>query len=243
VVEGGVAGEASGGTTVAARLSVVRGRVEAAARRAGRAPGSVTVMAVTKGFPLTAVREALSAGLSLFGENRVQEAEGKYAELAGQCTLHLIGHLQRNKARPASALFSCVQSIDKVETARALSERCVERGRNIEILLELNTSGEASKSGFLSATELLLGLEQISVLPGLKPRGLMTVGPLTDDAGRVRAAFSSLRLLFEQVRSGGSRPDFDTLSMGMSGDFETAIEEGSTLVRIGTALFGHRVVT
>lgn len=232
-----------GGTTVAARLSGVRGRVEAAARRAGRAPTSVAIMAVTEGFPQAVVRDALAAGLSLFGENRVQEAEGKYAELAGQCTLHLIGHLQRNKARPASALFSCVQSIDKVETAKALSERCVERGRTMDILLELNTSGEASKSGFLSAADLLRGLGEIAALPALKVRGLMTVGPLTDDAGRVRAAFASLRGLFERVRSGGTAADFDTLSMGMSGDFETAIEEGSTLVRIGTALFGQRVVT
>ncbi len=197
-------------------------------------------MAVTKGFPRPVVEEAVRAGLSLFGENRVQEAEEKYAELAeGQWELHLIGHLQRNKARPASALFTCVQSIDKPETAEALNARCADRGRKMDILLELNTSAEPTKSGFAGPDELLRGLEAISTLPALRVRGLMTVGPLTDEEGRIRSAFASLRELFERIRSGGV-PGFDILSMGMSGDFEIAVEEGATLVRLGTALFGHR---
>ncbi len=240
MVESAAAGESETGATLAGRLAEVRGRIESAALRAGRQRGSVALMAVTKGFPRDRVREALGVGLSLFGENRVQEAEAKYAELTEGCALHLIGHLQRNKARAASAIFTCVQSIDKVETAEALSTRCAERGKTMDVLLELNTSGEASKSGFLSPDDLLRALERIAALPALRVRGLMTVGPLTDDTRRVHGAFASLRSLFERVRGGGSASGFDVLSMGMSGDFETAIEEGSTLVRIGTALFGQR---
>lgn len=196
-------------------------------------------MAVTKGFPRETVQAALSAGLTLFGENRVQEAEEKFVELAGLCELHLIGHLQRNKARTAAATFSCVQSIDKTETAEALDSRCAERGSVMDVLLEMNTSGEQSKSGYLSRDELLRSMEVIRGLSHLRVRGLMTVGPLSDDEARIRSAFSLLRTLYEEIRAGGGA-GFDTLSMGMSGDFEAAIEEGSTLVRIGTALFGPR---
>jgi pyridoxal phosphate enzyme (YggS family) len=225
---------------IAERLAEVRGRIAEAARRAGRDPGSVALMAVTKGFPRETVEEALAAGLSLFGENRVQEAEEKYLGLAGPVELHLIGHLQRNKARTAAALFSCVQSIDKVETAVAVDTRAAEREKPVDILLELNTSGEASKSGFSSREELLYGLDAIVRLGFLRVRGLMTVGPHTEDAAKVRASFAQLRSLFEELRRGATIPRFDMLSMGMSGDFEPAIEEGSTLVRIGTALFGQR---
>jgi PLP dependent protein len=226
--------------TLASALEEVRGRIDAAARRAGRDSSTVRLMAVTKGFPREVVGEASSLGLTLFGENRVQEAEEKFLDPPGPLELHLIGHLQRNKARAASGLFACVQSVDKVETAVALDVRCEERDRIMEVLLELNTSGEESKSGFRSRDELLAALEAISRLAHLRVRGLMTVGPLTENQGQVRSAFASLRTLFEELRSRGLS-GFDTLSMGMSGDFEIAIEEGSTLVRIGTALFGKRV--
>jgi PLP dependent protein len=229
-----------GTTGLAARLTEVRARIAAAARRAGRAEGSVALMAVSKGHPAEAMREALAAGVTLFGENRVQEAEEKLAALGGLPVVHLIGHLQRNKAKTASGLFACVQSVDKLETAQALDTRCAERGRTMDILLELNTSGEEAKSGFESRDELLAALDALARLPALKVRGLMTVGPLTDDEARIRAAFALLRKLFDEMRSGGGLPGFDTLSMGMSGDFECAIEEGSTLVRVGTALFGPR---
>jgi hypothetical protein len=197
-------------------------------------------MAVTKGFSQQVVLDARAAGLSLFGENRVQEAEQKYLDLSGGLELHLIGHLQRNKARAASVLFACVQSIDKVETAEALHARCEERGRTIDVLLELNTSGEPTKSGFLSRRELRAGLETIGKLTHLRVRGLMTVGPLSDDTQKIRSSFALLRSVFEEIQAGGGLPFFDTLSMGMSTDFEIAIEEGATLVRVGTALFGRR---
>jgi len=223
---------------VAANLAAVRSRIAEAARRAGRDPSSVRLMAVTKGFPREIVVEALEAGASLFGENRVQEAETKFTDLAGRCETHLIGHLQTNKAKAAAALFDCVQSIDSLHTAQALDARCDERGRTMEVLLEMNTSGEASKSGFPGRDELAAGLEKVEKLPRLRVRGLMTVGPFTEDEGAIRAAFTRLRSAFEVLAVG--RPGFDTLSMGMSSDFEIAIEEGATLVRVGTALFGPR---
>ena len=225
---------------LASALPGVRARIEEAARRSGRSPAEVRLMAVTKGFPREAAEAALAAGITLLGENRVQEAELKYAEITASFELHLIGHLQRNKARTASGLFSCVQSIDKEETASALESRLAERGRSMDILLELNTSGEASKSGFRSRDDLLAFLGPLSAMPHLRLRGLMTVGPLGGDDAAVRRSFASLRKLFAEIRSSGSFKAFDTLSMGMSGDFETAIEEGSTLVRVGTALFGQR---
>jgi PLP dependent protein len=221
-------------------IATVRARMAEAARRAGREPSAVRLMAVTKTMPRSVVDEARAAGLSLFGENRVQEAEEKFVDISGEVELHLIGHLQRNKTRTASGLFSCVQSIDKVETAAALDARCVDRGIVMDILLELNTSGEESKSGFCSRGDLLESMDAIGRLASLRVRGLMTVGPLGGDEKAVRGSFSSLRSLFEEIRAGGGLPAFDTLSMGMSGDFEVAIEEGSTLVRVGTALFGSR---
>jgi hypothetical protein len=229
-------------TGLGSRVARARERIAEAAARRGRDPGLVRLMAVTKTFPVSTLDAALAAGLTLFGENRVQEADEKYTGRTGQCELHLIGHLQRNKAHTASGLFHCVQSIDKVETAEALSRQCASRGRSMDVLLELNTSAEESKSGFRSAGDLLRALETIRGLPALQIRGLMTVGPLTDDSERVRAAFSSLALLFQQIRHERLLPGFDTLSMGMSGDFEIAVEEGSTLVRLGTALFGERGV-
>ncbi len=200
-------------------------------------------MAVTKNFSLAEVEAAYSAGLRLFGENRVQEAEAKYGAAPPSLpplSLHLIGHLQRNKARKAAELFAGVDSIDKVDTAQALEATCATAGRTLEVLLEMNTSGEPTKFGFASEEELLAAVEPILALPHLRLRGLMTVGPLTEDQGEVRAAFRRLARLFERLRQRYAGQPLEVLSMGMSGDFETAVEEGSTLVRLGTALFGPR---
>lgn len=221
-------------------LARAKERIARAASRSGRAPESVRLMAVTKGFPLDVVREALEAGLTLLGENRVQEAEQKFTGLAGAWELHLIGHLQRNKARAASGLFACVQSIDKLETAQTLARCAADRGKTVDVLIELNTSEEQSKSGYRGTEALFSDLERIAGLSGLRPRGLMTVGPLAAEADRIRAAFASLREAFAESGRRLGLPHFDTLSMGMSGDYEIAIEEGATLVRLGTALFGER---
>jgi pyridoxal phosphate enzyme (YggS family) len=208
--------------------------------RDGRGPHEVAVMAVTKGFPRAAAEMAAAADVKLLGENRVQEAEAKFAIAPPPAELHLIGHLQTNKAKRAAALFACVQSIDKYETALALDRHAAALGKKMPILLELNTSGEESKSGYPDRAALLADLERIRLLPALAVSGLMTVGPLTGEEKAVRASFARLKSLFEEIRSGSGLSGFSILSMGMSQDFRLAVEEGSTLVRIGTALFGER---
>ncbi len=221
-----------------ANLERVRERIAAAAVRAGRDPADVSIMAVTKGQPPQAVRLALEAGLRLIGENRVQEAESKMKAAPGEWELHLIGHLQRNKAARAAMLFACVQSIDRVETAVALSRGAAAAGKTVDVLLEKNTSGAETQSGYTDAGRLLDDLPRIAGLPALRVRGLMTIAPLTTDDERVREAFRELRQLFERARA--IVAGLDTVSMGMSGDFEAAVEEGATVVRLGTALFGAR---
>ncbi len=225
---------------IAANLEQIRQRMDEAARRAGRSPESVRLMAVTKTQPRVVVEAAYRVGLRLFGENRILEAEEKFRGLPGDCELHMIGHLQRNKAKLAAELVTCVQSIDKSETARALDARLLAIGRRMAIFLELNTSGEASKSGFASPEALRAALPEISVISSLEIRGLMTIAPLTEDAGAVRRAFRALASLLEELKAAHPELPLAELSMGMSGDFEIAIEEGATLVRIGTALFGER---
>jgi pyridoxal phosphate enzyme (YggS family) len=230
----------SGIPDLASRIADVHERIAHAAARAGRDAGAVRLMAVTKTFPREVVEAALAAGLVLFGENRVAEAAAKYTGLTDSCELHLIGHLQRNKAAAAAGLFACVQSIDKPETAAALARRCEELDRRMDVLVEYNTSGEASKSGATDRDGLLACLDAVRGMPALRLRGLMTVGPIGGDTLEVRRAFRLLARLFEEIRAERKPADFDTLSMGMSGDFEAAVEEGATLVRLGTALFGAR---
>jgi hypothetical protein len=228
--------------TFTENLQSVRGRIGAAAARVGRDPENIRLMAVTKTFPLHHVEVARRAGVTLFGENRIQEAQGKYQSLAGdtELELHLIGHLQRNKAKIAASLFRCVQSIDKLETAEALDRHCAELGNKMDILLELNTSGEETKFGFAEAEQLWAACAEIARLDSLSIRGVMTVGPFTTDRDRMRRSFASLRDCFEGLRSRYPELPVDVLSMGMSGDFEIAIEEGSTMIRLGTVLFGPR---
>ena len=220
------------------RLRQVRDRVAAAAARSGRRGDAVRVMAVTKTQPRAALEAAAAAGLHLLGENRVQEAAAKLDPPPAGAEVHLIGHLQRNKARAAARLFHTVQSIDKLTTAQALQDALVTTEGAMDVLLELNTSGEAAKHGFADAAELRRALEAIARLDRLQVRGLMTMAVWSADAGAVRGCFRTLRRLFEELAP--DRPGFDTLSMGMSGDFEIAVEEGATLVRLGTVLFGPR---
>ena len=219
------------------RLDVER-RIAHAAERTGRNADEVRIMAVTKTLPESAVRLALENGIGLFGENRVQEAAEKFANLKDRLELHLIGHLQRNKAGTAARLFSWVDSIDKWETAVELDKRAGQEGRQIRILVEVNTSGEDSKFGVRTNEDLRDLVLKLRTLENLDLRGLMTVGPLSGDLGRIRKAFRDLRLLHDRLRD--EVPSLDILSMGMSGDFEIAVEEGSNLVRIGTALMGPR---
>jgi pyridoxal phosphate enzyme (YggS family) len=221
-------------------LPRVEARIAAAQERSGRS-APVTLVAVTKTHPPAAVRAALAVGLRSIGENRVQELEAKVTEVGrDSADWHLIGHLQRNKVRRALALFDLIESVDSYPLAQELSAEAERAGREVEALVELNVSGEASKSGF-SPDEGLDAVAAVAALPHLRVRGLMTIGPLTDDAAAIRAAFVRMRRLYDDCAR--DVPGFEArwLSMGMSGDFEVALEEGSTLIRLGTVLFGERL--
>jgi PLP dependent protein len=240
----------TGMAEMAGRVAAIRARVAAAAARAGRSPEQVKIVAVSKTMSAEAVREAAQLGLTIFGENRVQEAREKIAaaEALGLTTLRweLVGHLQTNKAARAVELFARVQSVDSVRLAEALSTRAHQVGRVLPILLEVNVAGEASKSGVPS--EALPDVARaIAALPNLRPEGLMTVAPLVDDPTLVRPVFRQVRALREMLRAevplAEDAGGWDELSMGMTDDFEVAIEEGATLVRIGRAIFGERPLT
>ena len=225
-------------STVAESLQEIKERIHIAAKRADRNPGEIEIMAVTKTRGRDRVLEASEAGMMLFGENRVQEAVEKFEPKIPGSRLHLVGHLQRNKAKAAAAHFDEIESIDKIETIDALLRHLPDGRDGLEILLEVNTSGEASKSGVESTDALRRLLEDIRKRDGIRVRGLMTIAPFTDDERRIRAAFETLRNLLPVVTEEFEYKDAKTLSMGMSSDFELAIEEGATRIRLGTILFG-----
>jgi PLP dependent protein len=224
-------------TEFAANLARVRERIERAARHAGRQPDEITLVAVSKTFPAEAVRAAYAAGLRDFGENRVQEAGEKRAKLGDlDPTWHFIGHLQSNKAKLAAQLFARVDSIDSLALAQRLDAAVAET--RLKVLLEVHLGGESTKSG-VSEADLSELAEAVAALPNLDLRGLMAVPPYSDAPEQVRPYFRKLRELRNALTQRLGRP-LPTLSMGMSHDFEIAIEEGSTEIRIGTALFGTR---
>jgi pyridoxal phosphate enzyme (YggS family) len=228
---------------IAGAVARVRERMAEACRRAGRAQESVTLLAVTKFNPAEAVSAAWAAGVRVFGENRVQEAESKLARLAGDldgATFHLLGHLQSNKAKKAAMLFDCVQSIDSVEILVELDRRAASIGKVVDVLFELHT-GEESKSGFTDADSMFKAIEFAAGLKSVRPCGIMTMAPYSDDQALVRASFRMCSAAFDRASRLFALPEFNIVSMGMTNDFETAIEEGSTMVRIGTAIFGRRV--
>ncbi|MGI9179436.1 MAG: YggS family pyridoxal phosphate-dependent enzyme [Longimicrobiaceae bacterium] len=225
--------------SLAQRAAVVRERIETARERAGRTQ-RVTLVAVTKTHPAEVVRAAREAGIEDVGENRVQELERKVEEVGREgLRWHLIGHLQRNKVRAALPLFDLLHSLDSLRLAEKLSEEAVAAGREVRALVQVNTSGEESKYGF-SADASLDALGEICELPGLRIEGLMTMAPFTEEEAILRATFAAARRLQEEAgrQISGFQPL--ELSMGMSNDFEIAVEEGSTLVRLGTVLFGER---
>jgi hypothetical protein len=216
----------------------VQKRIQDAAARVGRNPSDVLLLAVTKTISTENIKKAYDAGLREFGENRVQEALEKIPTFPSDVRWHLIGQLQTNKINKTLGRFVLIQSIESLELARAVSSR---QGADVQdVLLEVNTSGETSKSGVDPAQAVLVA-GSFFEMKQLRLRGLMTVGPLTEDRQKQRDAFKKLKELFDQIRSQKSMDDpFSILSMGMSGDFEMAIEEGSTLVRVGSAIFGAR---
>jgi len=223
---------------IANNLEKVRRRITAAARKAGRDPAGVQLVAVSKTVDTARIKEALAAGQQSFGENYLQEARGKIAALGPGATWHFIGSLQTNKAKAAVELFHLIHSVDRLHLAQALEKAAAGREKVQEVLLQVNLAGEASKSGAppAAAPELL---REIARLPHLRVVGLMTMPPWLDDPEAVRPYFRGLRELRDRLLQLMICP-LPELSMGMSGDFETAIEEGATLVRVGTAIFGRR---
>ena len=178
--------------------------------------------------------------MCVFGENRVQEAIAKFSDIAAEVELHLVGHLQSNKARLVPGLCTHVDSIDSLDLAATLSKRCVMANVECRVLMQFNSSGEKTKSGYATEKSLLDDAPRVAALPGLKLRGVMTIGPFTPDAARIRDAFRRTRILFDDLKTVLPSETIDTLSMGMSDDYQLAVEEGATEVRLGTALFGLR---
>ena len=219
-------------------LTRIRSRIDQACERSGRQPDSVRLMAVSKNQLPERVAEAVSAGLTLFGENRIQEAKVKIPLCPGQLEWHFIGHLQSNKSRDAVSLFQVVQGMDSLALAEELQKQALKQARSLPILLEVNVSGESSKFGW-NPDRLLAELLQLNALTRLEVHGLMTIAPYAVDPEQVRPIFRRLRELRDRCTDLMGAP-IPVLSMGMSGDLEVAIEEGATLVRVGTALFGER---
>jgi PLP dependent protein len=225
-------------TGAARALEEVRAEVRAACERRSRNPGAIAIVAVSKGFPASRVREVLESGHVLFGENRVQEALSKMAEVGPGARWHLVGHLQRNKARRAAGAFELIHSVEDLGLARELGRRATAAGIVQPILVQVNLSREATKSGV--AEEDLGGfLEGVLGQPGLDLRGLMTLPPPPAEPEDSRRYFARLREIRDETAARLSRP-LPELSMGMTDDFAVAVEEGATLIRIGRAIFGER---
>jgi pyridoxal phosphate enzyme (YggS family) len=220
-------------TDIRGNLERVRERVAKAAERAGRHPSDVLLIGVSKTVEVARIRQAIEAGVAALGENRVQEAKEKVAEIGRPVPWHLIGHLQTNKVRDALELFDVIHSLDRLELAKEIDKRARGRNRTVDALVEVNLAGEASKGG-VSPDGLGALLEAVAAMPSVKVRGLMAIPPEAKEPDDSRVWFRALKKL-------GERYGFRELSMGMSGDFEVAIEEGATMVRVGTAIFGPRL--
>ena len=214
--------------------------VHAAEQRAGRTPGSVRLMAVTKTVPAVRVNDAVRAGITLLGENRVQEFLGKKDEYLPDCEIHFIGTLQKNKVKYLIDTVDMIESVNSLELAMEISRQAQKKGRIMPVLLEINIGGEESKTG-MKPENLLHILEKIQVLPGIQVEGLMAIPPVCNTEKEIRRYFQEMNKLFLDTRAKKlDNVNMNVLSMGMSGDFAVAIEEGSTEVRIGTHLFGSR---
>jgi pyridoxal phosphate enzyme (YggS family) len=226
--------------SVAENLKAVMDRIAAAARRAGRDQASVTLVVVTKTVGLDGIRRAVAAGAKVLGENRVQEAKEKIEQLGRIADWHLIGHLQTNKAKHAVRLFDLIHSVDSLELAQELDRQAARAGKLQDVLIEVNIAGETQKAGVAYGDAAVL-VREAAKLGSLRVRGLMTMPPYSDDPEDSRRHFRNLRDLAEAIgRENIAGVSMQELSMGMSGDFEVAVEEGATMVRVGTAIFGER---
>lgn len=225
---------------IAANISTIRQRIVAAAARSQRTPDSIKLLAVTKTVSPLSIGKAIEAGIYMFGENYVQEAKEKIAAIEKSVQWHMIGHLQTNKAKYAVKLFDYIHSVDRIDLARELDKKARLTGRKINILIEVNVSGEKTKDG-IPADEAVNLIKNISPSENLSVRGLMTMAPFLANPEDARPYFSALRNLRDNItREGITGIHMEELSMGMTDDFEVAIEEGATIVRIGRAIFGKR---
>ncbi len=227
-------------TQIADNIRTIRNRMAAAAARAGRDPAGIRLMAVSKTVEPERIRQAIDAGIGLLGENYVQEAREKIPAVGQAVQWHMIGHLQTNKVKYVVTLFDWIHSVDRLELAQELSRRAGQHGRVLNVLIEINVSGEASKNGARPADVLELA-RQVAALPNLSIRGLMTMPPYSDDPENSRPYFVALRRLRDELAA-AALPGvaMAELSMGMTDDFEVAIEEGATIIRVGRAIFGER---
>ena len=225
---------------IAEHLAEIHGSIAAAARRAGRDPAAVRLVAVSKTHPAAAVEEAARAGQRLFGENYVQEFAAKVREVREPVEWHFIGHLQSNKVRQIAGLVTLIHSVDRLSLAEEIDRQWARLGTACEVLIQVNIAGEATKSG-TSAEALLDLVRAVAALPHVRVRGLMTMPPFFDDPEAARPYFRELKRLADRIDAAAiPGVTMAELSMGMSGDYEAAVEEGATLVRIGTAVFGER---
>jgi pyridoxal phosphate enzyme (YggS family) len=226
-------------TSIAKNLEEVRRIIATACSKVGRDPAEVRLVAVSKTVAPERLREAIAASQNLFGENYIQEARDKIAALGRQVSWHLVGHLQSNKAKPAVELFDLIHAVDRLKLAKALDTAAAQQNKVQDVLIQVNQAGEDTKSGVAPEAAVTL-LEEVAQLPHLRVRGLMTMPPWFTAPEAVRPYFKALRELRDRLQeaSGLALPE---LSMGMSGDFAVAVEEGATLVRVGTAIFGHRL--
>ena len=224
--------------SLADNLTLIQQRIRAACDRAGRSVDSVTLLAVSKTHPADTIRVAADLGLLLFGENKVQEARAKIPNSPGKARWHFIGHLQSNKCRDAVELFSMIQCVDSLAIAQEINKRADQAAKTMPVLLEINVAGEASKFGY-KPEQMLAELKELNALSRLEVHGLMAIPPFSPVPEKSRPYFKALRELKRRAEDVLGAP-LPVLSMGMSDDFEVAIEEGSTMIRVGTALFGAR---
>ena len=221
-------------------LEIINEKIKKAALKVNRKPEEIKLIAVTKTATAEQIKEAINAGVKIIGENRVQDAKEKYQILTADIKWHLIGHLQTNKVKYAVEIFDCIHSVDSIKLAQEIDKRSKQFGKKMDVLVEVNVSGEETKYG-IKPEEVDPFLKEISEFPGIRVRGLMTIAPIVEDKEEVRPYFRKLRELSEEIKSKNiENVKMDYLSMGMTEDFEIAIEEGANMVRIGRGMFGFR---
>ena len=224
--------------TIKNNLEIINKKIKKAALKVNRNPEEIKLVAVTKTATTEQIEEAINAGVKIIGENRVQDAKKKYQIFTADVEWHLIGHLQTNKAKYAVEIFNCIHSVDSIKLAQEIDKRSLQFGKIMDVLVEVNVSGEETKYG-IKSEEVETFLKEISEFPRIRIRGLMTIAPIVEDKEEVRPYFRKLRELFEKIKIKNiENIKMDYLSMGMTEDFEIAIEEGANMVRIGRGIFG-----